>query len=331
MVRGFLLFSFILSGLFPAIAQAENFVVQRTKIQDLKAVIATVEPVREVAARARIGGTISSLAVREGDFVKAGDTLAAVVDEKLGLQLQGLEERIEAQKSQRDQARLDYDRALGLQKSGVGSQARLDQAKTALDVAERTLKAVQSERNVIGQASEEGIVLAPEAGRVLKVPVTAGSVIMPGESVATIARDGYILRLQLPERHAKSMKAGDKIVVGTRGLGAEEGPEEGTEKFKSGTVKLVYPRIEQGRVIADVEVPELGDYFVGERTRVYLTVGEREAIIVPSDYLTRKHGVYYVHLKDGTEVVVQPGVLQGEGGDIEILSGLKAGDELVKP
>jgi multidrug efflux system membrane fusion protein len=327
MTRSFLHLFVASFCLIPSLASAENFIVQRTKIQDRKAVIATVEPVREIAARARIGGTISSLAVREGDFVKAGDRLAAVVDEKLGLQMQGLEERIQAQRSQRDQARLDYERALGLQKSGVGSQARLDQAKTALDVAERTLKAVESEGKVIGQTSEEGGVLAPESGRILKVPVTVGSVVMPGETVSTIARDGYILRLQLPERHAKTLKTGDQILVGTRGLSAETADTQ--EKLRTGKVKLVYPQIEQGRVIADVEVPEMGDYFVGERTRVYVSTGEREAIVIPSSFLMRRHGVYYARLKGGTDIVVQPGAATPDG--VEILSGLTSGDELVKP
>ena len=42
-----------------------------------------------------------------------------------------------------------------------------------------------------------------------------------------------------------------------------------------GRVRLVYPEIQGGRVIADVEVAGLGDYFVGERTRVYVADGER--------------------------------------------------------
>ncbi len=52
----------------------------------------------------------------------------------------------------------------------------------------------------------------------LKVPVTEGSVVMPGETIVTIATNNYILRLQLSERHAQFMKAGDTILIGSRGL-----------------------------------------------------------------------------------------------------------------
>jgi multidrug efflux pump subunit AcrA (membrane-fusion protein) len=178
---------------------------------------------------------------------------------------------------------------------------------------------------VVEQQSAEGAVLAPEAGRVLKVPVQRGSVVLAGETIAAIATRNYILRLQLPERHARFIKAGDTILVGARGLAAEEDPEE----LRPGKVVLVYPEIEAGRVVADVRVAGLGNYFVGERTRVYVATGTRPALVIPESCLYRRFGVDYVRLEDGTEVVVQPG-LPVDGG-IEILAGLKAGDAVKRP
>jgi membrane fusion protein, multidrug efflux system len=306
-------------------AFAQDATVARWTVDDRKAVIATVEPVHEVLARARIGGTIASLTVKEGDQVAAGDRIAAVVDPKLLLQMQALASRIQAQQAERDQAQIDFNRAQELRRSGVASQSQLDQAKTRLDVAERTLQALHSDRQVVEQQSAEGAVLAPEAGRVLKVPVREGSVVLNGETIATIATKNYILRLQLPERHARFIKAGDTILVGERGLGTAQD----LEQLRRGKVVLVYPEIDQGRVIADVQVEGLGDYFVGERTRVYVATGTRPALVIPDGYLYRRFGVDYVKLKDGTEIVVQPG-LPVEGG-LEILSGLKAGDVVAKP
>src|SRR6516164_10146937 len=279
---------------------AEPFVVHLADIADQKAVIGTVEPVHEMVARARIGGTIASLAVKEGQQVAAGAELAVVADPKLVLQKQALDSRIESLQSQRDKAKADYDRAVELQKRGVSTQVQVDAARTALDVAERTLDAMQSDRDVIVQQMKEGAVLAPSAGRILKVPVQEGSVVLPGETIATLAEDRYILRLQLPERHARSMRPGDVVEIGARGL-------EDTGERREGKVRLVYPEIQGGRVIADVEVPGLGDYFVGERTRVYVSTGTRKAIVVPSAYVYRRAGVDYVRLADGGEAVVQIG------------------------
>ncbi len=305
----------------PAAAQQA---VTRRQVDDRKAVIATVEPVRELPARARIGGTLATLTVREGDQVAAGDRIALVVDPKLALQIQALESRIQAQSSAREQAQLDLGRMQQLRTSGTVSQAQFDQARTRLDVAERTFQALRSDREVVEQQSTEGAVLAPAAGRVLKVPVSVGSVVLAGETVATLATDNYILRLQLPERHARFMKAGDTILVGSRGL-----QQQDQETLRRGRVRLVYPQIDQGRVIADAEVDGLGDFFVGERTRVYVATGKRDALVVQADLVYRRYGVSYVKLKDGAEVVIQPG-LPVDGG-IEVLSGLNEGDVVVRP
>ena len=312
----------LMAGLLSTAAAQQT--VTRQQVDDRKAVIATVEPIRELVARARIGGTIVALSVREGDQVAAGDRIALVVDPKLALQIQALESRIQAQSAAREQAQIDLNRIEQLRTSGTVSQAQLDQARTRLNMAERTYLALRSDREVVEQQSTEGAVLAPASGRVLKVPVSVGSVVLPGETIATLATDNYILRLQLPERHARFIKAGDEILVGSRGL-----QQQDQETLRPGRVRLVYPQIDQGRVIADAEVDGLGDFFVGERTRVYVATGKRAALVVPAEFVYRRYGVSYVKLKDGTEVVIQPG-LPVDGG-IEILSGLNEGDEVVRP
>jgi RND family efflux transporter MFP subunit len=321
MMRFLLALAFLCAA---APASAAEATVRRQAVEDRKAVIATVEPVRELLARARIGGTVTALAIKEGDRVAGGDRVAVVADQKLVLQIQALQSRIQAQQAARDQAQIDLGRAQELRRAGAGSQAALDQARTHLDVAERTLQALRADRQVIEQQSTEGAVLAPGAGRVLKVPVSEGSVVLPGEMIAALAADNYILRLQLPERHARFMKAGDAILIGGRGLQPQE-PETLTE----GRVALVHPLIDQGRVVADVEVEGLGDYFVGERTRVYVVTGTRDALVIPEAYVYRRFGVSYAKLKDGTEVAVQVG-LPVEGG-IEILAGLHDGDQVITP
>lgn len=305
-------------------AGADGFSVHSSQVEDRKAVIATVEPVHLLAARARIGGTIIRLNVKEGDRIAAGAEVAAIVDEKLALQVQALDSRIRSQQAERDQAKIDFDRVQELMRRGVSSQMQLDKARTALDVAERTATAMRADREVIMQQAAEGAVLAPGAGRVLTVPVSEGRVVLPGETIATLAEDNYILRLALPERHARFMRAGDKVLIGARG-----DQTEAEETMRQGKVRLVYPEIQGGRVIADVDVDQLGNYFVGERTRVYVATGKRDTIIIPAGYVYRRAGVNFVRLEDGAEIVVQPGETRPDG--VEILSGLDDGDVLARP
>lgn len=304
---------------------ADALTVEPVIIQDRKAVFAQVTSVDELAARARIGGTVSNLSVDEGDTVRADEELAIVIDEKLALQMQALDGRIRSLEAELAQARTDLSRAEQLRRQGVIAQARLDEARTRVQVLGRTVESVKAERSVIEEQASQGAVLAPAGGRVLTVPVQSGSVVMPGETIAIIAADRYILRMELPERHARFLDEGDAVLVGPRGL--EEHPEQGD--LREGTVTQVYPRLTNGRVVADVGVDGLGDFFVGERVLVYVPTGERQTFVVPPDYLTTRWGLTFAKLADGTEIVVQPGRVVD--GGVEILSGLQPGDEVVAP
>ena len=75
----------------PAHAQ---FTVTLRPLADEKAVFATVESQNVVPARARIGGTIVELEVKDGDRVVRGQTIALVGDDKLQLQLRSLDAQI---------------------------------------------------------------------------------------------------------------------------------------------------------------------------------------------------------------------------------------------
>lgn len=306
-----------------------SFVVAPKSVADEKAVFATVESANVVPARARIGGTVVELAVKEGDRVTQGQVIATVGDEKLALQMKSLDAQIMGLDAQFAQAQSDLTRAEDLFSRGTIPKTRLDEARTAFNVATNALKARTAERSVLQQQVTEGNVLAPTSGRVLKKPVTAGAVILPGETVATVAEQNFILRLRVPERHARFLKAGDPVRI--------DGEEFGKNGAQFGTIRLVYPQIEDGRVIADAVVAGLGDYFVNERIRVWVSAGERSSIIVPGSLIITRFGIDYARVRKDTNVIdvpVQRGreVPRPDMPDaLEILSGLIAGDVLVRP
>lgn len=306
----------------PALAQAE-YQVTTTVMEDRKAVFGTVQSLDMISARARNAGTTRDLSVDEGSAVTAGEVIARVEDPKLGLQMASLDARIRALDAQQQLAQTELERMQKLRASGTISQARLDEAQTNLNVVTGNRAALIAERAVVQEQMTEGEVMAPTDGRVLHVNVTEGSVVQPGEPLAVIAAERYVLRIELPERHARFIHEGDEVQVGRRGLAMD-----GADEQRKGTIIKVYPQLSNGRVIADVQTANLGDYFVGERTLVYVATGRRETILVPADYLHRRYGVTYVIVKDVGEVMVQDG--QHVGDRVEILSGLKPGDVLLR-
>jgi RND family efflux transporter MFP subunit len=313
-----------------AMARAEmTFTVSRGELTDQKAVFATVESPNVVPARARIGGTVANLAVRQGDAVTQGQVIAVVGDDKLLLQINSLDAQIAGLQSQLAQAQTDLARSETLFRQGVGPRTTMDQARTAVDVATSVLRARTAERAVAQQNLQEGQVLAPVAGRVITVPLTKGSVVLNGDTIATIGEQPFMLRLRIPERHAVSLKVGDAIRLDAEQLGATEGA--------GGTITLIYPRIEEGRVVADARVADLGSYFVGDRIRVWINAGTRQAFVVPAGFVATRFGLDYVRLRRADGSVVDAPVQRGQAHStpalkdgLEILSGVAAGDVLVQ-
>jgi RND family efflux transporter MFP subunit len=309
---------------------AETLTVRPANVVDEKAVFATVESANVVPARARIGGTVAELSVRAGDTVQPGQVIAIVGDEKLLLTIAGLDAQIAAVQSQLSQAQTDFTRADALFRQGAGTRVAMDLARTAMEVATSTMKARTAERDVARQQLVEGRVLAPVAGRVLVVPVTKGTVVLGGDPLASIAESNFILRLRVPERHAGTLKTGNTVRV--------DGADLGRSGALFGKITLVYPTIQDGRVVADAELPGLGDFFVGERIRVWISAGERPAVLIPEGYIVTRFGLDYVRRQQlGGEPVETP-VQRGQDRSttvmpdaLEILSGLHAGDVLVKP
>lgn len=316
-------------GLSAGVAGAETLTVTQQQVSDEKAVFATVESISVVPARVRIGGTVVQLGVREGDAVTRGQKIASVGDDKLVLQMKSLDAQIEALQAQANQAQIDFTRIEGLVERGTLPRVKLDEARTALNVADNSLRARIAERAVVNQQLSEGQVLAPSDGRVLKKLVTVGSVVLPGDPIVTVAQQDFKLRLRVPERHARFLKSGDKVRV--------DGAELGQASSRSGTIDLIYPQIEEGRVIADARVQGLGEYFVGDRLRVWVSGGSRPAFVIPASYVKTRFGIDYVQLVQAgrtIDVPVQRGrelSLPSLPDGLEILSGIRAGDQLVRP
>jgi len=312
-------------------ATAADLVVAPETVTETKAVFGEVRSRDTVLARSRISGTIGDIGVEEGSAVMAGQPIATVVDNKLLLQRDAAEAQIKVFTSQLDNARTDLDRAQQLLQKGAAPQSRVDQAQTQVDVYTNQLAAAVAQRAVVEQQLAEGKVLAPASGRVLSVPVTKGSVVMAGDEIVKVAGGGYFLRLSLPERHAATIHEGDAVQVGTRVLSADASNAPAT--LKTGRIVKVYPEIGGGQVLADVEVDGLGDYFVGERTLVWIPIGTRRIIAVPAAAVTTRHGLDYVRIANGN-AAIEVAVIPGEplnGGRIEILSGLAAGDQVIVP
>ena len=301
---------------------AETVTVMPSPVTQWKAVYGRIEARDRVPARARIGGTVVELTVTEGDEVREGQPIARIVDDKLSFQLDALAAQKAALTAQLGNAQTELTRGEELLKQGVSTVQRLDGLRTQVEVLQGQIAVIDAQSEVIRQTQQEGTILAPAAGRVLDVPVSRGAVLMPGEPVALISVGGTFLRLAVPERHAALLQEGTVIQI------------EGTDGLREGRLVKLYPLIENGRVLADVEVEAASDRFIDARVLVRLPMGEGQALLVPVGAVQTRAGLDFVWVEtDGAPTLraVVPGrhVADATGEAVEILSGLEAGDRVI--
>jgi RND family efflux transporter MFP subunit len=306
----------------PQATAGERLTVQPAEITQLKPLAGEITTRKQADAIARIPGILVQLNVREGDQVARGELIGRIVETKLNFETSAYEAQATAASAQAEMARAELHRVQYLYDRGFYAKARLDQAVAAARSAEAQVLAARSQRSASAALADEGAVLAPASGRVLRADVPPGSPVTAGMSVATVTAGPPVLRLDVPESLSQQLRLGAAVTI----------QDESGLNGRHGTVVQVYPAVAGGRVRADVEVPGLSVDFVGRRVSVLLNIGSRRGIVLPRRFVSTRFGIDYVALlaKDGsstwTTVQTAPA---SDPAQVEILSGLAAGDVLL--
>src|SRR5436190_3849967 len=349
----------------------------------VKSVVATgkIEPTTKVEIKSRANGIIERLPVDVDSGVKAGDVLAELDKEQLpaaprsaeanlqaaraalaGAQAALKKNIVEAEGPEVEFARRNYDRAQQLFAQKLISQSQLDDAHSAIDVAENRKRAAQSQLVVTqakvtqGQAqvaqakaaadqAEESLryatIRAPIRATVLSRDVEIGS---PVSSILNLGANATLV-----------MTLGDIQKVFVRGKVDEadigrvrlnQPARIRVETFKdrtfNGRVTQISPLgVEKDNVTSfevKVSIDNPGQELKANMTANAGIVLEEhpDALIIPEAAITydAQKNAFVEVVAPGTKtgrkkIAVKLGV--GNGTKIEVLSGLKAGDKLVLP
>ncbi len=255
-----------------ATAEGPAFSVVETVTPDYRAVAAILTNRDNGDARARIGGKLSRVLVREGDEVRSGQVVAEITDDRVALEAQAGAATVVAAEAEASRARDDLARSERLFAAGAIAPAAIETIRATAKSADARLKAARAQAGAAQALNSQGQVTAPAKGRVTAIPVPQGAVVMAGDVVVAISTGAPVLRIELPEAEAGSLKQGDRI----RLLVGEDG-----EQVQSATIRQVYPAIQDGRVKADLDAPDMPVDLVGARVRVLAPAGERMAIVIP--------------------------------------------------
>ena len=296
---------------------------------------ATAPPVRgtgllapkdEITLAFKVGGIVERIAVDEGAVVRKGDRLAA-------LDLREIDAGLARARAAAEKAERDLARARRLHADSVATLEQVQDAETAVEVADAALAAADFDRTY-------SVIEAPDDGIILRRSAEPGELVSAGSPILLLGSRarGSVVRVGLADRDAVRVRIGDPatvrfdlgpghVVEGTvTEIAAAADPATGTFRVEIAVPAAGRPA---SGLVADVEIrpgtegpmPLIPvDALLeadGSRATVFVVSGsanrvERRGITVA--FLDGDHVAIAAGL-DGTEQVVTDGAIRLDDGD----------------
>ncbi len=276
-----------------------------------------------VQVASRLMGYIKNIAVAEGQSVKAGQRLftidpldieSGVAQARLGLD--------QAEKAMQD-AKADYARFDALYKDEVVSRQQYEKMKLNYDIAvSRAAQARAGLQTAHGQM-RYAVVSSPINGVVVQKFANQGDIAAPGHPILLVENQSHLqVQTSVPEEIYSGLSLGEPIQVEI----------DGQAQVLTAKVARLSPAADPVAhthlVKLDLSAPRLRS---GAFTRVLFPTGRQTVLKVPQEALLNRAGITGVFVLDDKGVADYRMVRAGrtDNGQVEILSGLSAGDRVV--
>jgi membrane fusion protein, multidrug efflux system len=307
----------------PADAVVEE--VHEVEQEYVEQAVGTLKAASRSVISAKVMATINSIEVTAGDLVAEGDLLIQLDPQEFEARLRQAESALRAAEATRAEAVQRFDRAEQLLPSRSISQQDYDQARRNLEVS-------QAEERRAEQAIHEAEVLlsyttirAPKLGRVVDRLAEPGDTTRPGEPLLVLY-DASSLRLEAPvlEHLAVKLQIGQPMSVYVDAL----------QREIAATIDEIVPQADapSRSFLVKASLPRSEDLYEGMFGRLRIPAGTRRHLCLAIDALQRVGQLEFV------DVLAPDGSLQrryvktgrvGIPGRIEVLSGLRAGEQVV--
>ena len=252
--------------------------------------------VESAMIKARVGGELQGLTLREGDSVKAGQEIARIDPTEARARLRQAQQQADAAKAQVDINQRQYANNRALVDQGFISATALVTSQSSLDAAKASYQATVAAADLARKALDDTVLKSPITGLV------AQRLAQPGERVAVDTRIIEVVDLSrlelealLPPADSVAVRVGQKAQLSVEGIPA---PVTATvvrinpsAQAGSRTVP-VYLRVEQTQNATPLRQ---GLFVQGT-----LDTGRADVLAVPLDAVrTDKPAPYLQTLKDG--------------------------------
>ncbi|HEY8358381.1 MAG TPA: efflux RND transporter periplasmic adaptor subunit [Ramlibacter sp.] len=313
----------------PAVELAQGDVV-RAEVRDLQRglpISGTLRAVNSALVKARIGGELQGLTLREGDTVRAGQVVARVEATEGRARLKQAQEQADAARAQIDIAERQFNNNKALVDQGFISKSAVDTSLNNLAGAQATHKAALAAVDVARKGFEDAVLRAPISG------VVAQRLAQPGERVSVDARVIEIVDLSRLELEA-TLSGADSLEV--RVGQAATLQVEGSPRAIPARVVRINPSAQAGSrsVLAYLALGDTSGLRQGLFAQGTLATGSASSLAVPLAAVRTDRPAPYVQLVDGGRVRHQAVELaaRGEAGKETwvAVSGLQPGATVVR-
>jgi len=276
----------------------------------------TIEPYRTIPLTFENLGTVKSIYVEEGDFVKAG-TLLASLDNKDAKNMHRIAlSKYQQAKDAYDRLKTVYDQGSLTEIKWVEMETNLDQARSSLEIAENNLAKCNLNAPTDGFIGKRNIEPGQASINALNAPFELVKI------------EKVFVKIPVPENEINKIKTGQKVAVTVTALGGE--PFEGTISRISPVAEMI-SRTYPVKILVSNSQFKLKPGMVCD-VRVALNNTGVKVLIPDNSVTIDNNGKPYVFLLSADrKSVLKRFVTVGNylGNGIEVPDGLKPGDIIV--
>lgn len=318
----------MLAGLLPAAAMAAEV----RKLEPVSVPVyfdleATLEAVNQSTISAQTSGAIKAVHYDVNDKVEAGSLLLEIDDTQQQAELQQAIANLARAKAQNEDAQVILQRNTRLYKQGTLSKGEIDSTTAQAKSAAAAVKAAEA---ALTQAKEQLTytkVRAPYAGLVKTRHVELGELVSPGQPLMTgLSLEKLRAVADAPQRIAGQYHSAGQVQV------------QLDDKTITPESVVLFPYADEThhsvRLRANLPAGATGvndaPLYPGQWTKIRVRTGERQVLLVPEAAILRRSELTSVYVLDeGNAELRQVRTGRSYNGQVEILSGLVSGDEVV--
>jgi len=299
----------------------------------------TVQARESAMVSAQVMGRIQQVLVREGDSVRAGQTLVVLDDTALRSSVEQAQAGVKAAQSAQAAAQTNAALAastlarykqLDAQKSV--SPQELDEVSRRAEAAAANLEAVRAQTDA-ARAQENGTrtmasytrLVAPFAGTVTSRMADPGTMAAPGVPLLKIDQAGPLqLNASVDESAIGAIHKGMKVPVTI---------DSASSSNLGGTVAEIVPAADptSHSFLVKIDLPSSSQIRAGMYGTAMFANGTKEAILIPRSAVIARGSLSCAFVLDSQGVSQLRYLTLGaaQGGLVEVLSGISTGEKLV--